>query len=76
MIATVVVEDKPTSNARPCIVRWTGSKRLLKVVVQTYCEKEVDAGDYGVLQLPDKVLHKNLLCPQCTAVYRAYESSL
>jgi hypothetical protein len=76
MIATVQMPaERGSAPPKPCIVRWTGSPRMLKVVVQSYCGLETDAS-VGVMQLPDKVIHTAILCDSCKREFRAYEASL
>lgn len=76
MIATVTIGDGDDSaTARPCIVRWTGAKRFLKIVAQGYCGRETDAS-VGVMQLPDKILGRGILCEACETAFKQYEASL
>jgi hypothetical protein len=73
MLAAVTIDKQ---QSRPCIVRWTGRKSFIKIVVQSYCGEEVDASEFGVMQLPDKVMITGHLCPACIAAFRSYELSL
>lgn len=76
MIATVQMPaERNAAPPKPCIVRWTGSPRMLKVVVQSYCDRETDAS-VGVMQLPDKVMDTNILCDECKAAFATYQASL
>lgn len=50
----------------PCIVYWTGRSGF-SVKIHTWCGGKINAGDSGVLQVPDDAK----VCPKCTEAVQA-----